>query len=68
MRIEFIVKRENRAWCHEKGIRISGQPLGRPPSYFRKEKKRQALEDDRISNAIDGKFGACGNEDSVSIE
>ncbi|MEG5067582.1 IS5 family transposase, partial [Microcoleus sp. B3-A4] len=49
--------RENRAWCHEKGIRISGQPLGRPPSHVSKEKKRQALEDERIRNAIEGKFG-----------
>ena len=57
MQIEFIVKRENRAWCHEKGIRISGPPLGRPPANVSKEKKKQALEDDRIRNAIEGKFG-----------
>jgi IS5 family transposase len=49
--------RENRAWCHEKGIRISGPPLGKPPSHVSKEKKRQAKEDDRIRNAIEGKFG-----------
>jgi IS5 family transposase len=49
--------RENRAWCHEKGIRISGPPLGRPPVNLSKEKKKQALEDDRIRNAIEGKFG-----------
>jgi transposase, IS5 family len=24
--------RENRAWCKERGIRISGVPLGRPPA------------------------------------
>jgi hypothetical protein len=28
-------------------------------------KKKQALEDERIRNAIEGKFGACGNEDLV---
>jgi hypothetical protein len=49
--------RSNRAWCHEKGIRISGSPLGRPPANVSKEKKKQALEDDRIRNAIEGKFG-----------
>ena len=49
--------RSNRAWCHEKGIRISGPPLGRPPVNVSKEKKKQALEDDRIRNAIEGKFG-----------
>ncbi len=55
--IVFIVKRENRAWCHEKGIRISGPPLGRLPATVSKEKKKQALSDERIRNAIEGKFG-----------
>jgi hypothetical protein len=49
--------RSNRAWCHEKGIRISGFPLGRPPATVSKEKKKQAKEDERIRNAIKGKFG-----------
>jgi len=49
--------RENRAWCKERGIRISGPPLGRPPANVSKEKKKQALEDDSIRNAIEGKFG-----------
>ena len=49
--------RENRAWCHEKGIRISGPPLGRPPATVSKEKKKQALEDERIRKTIEGKFG-----------
>ncbi|MEG3918871.1 transposase, partial [Microcoleus sp. T3_A4] len=40
-----------------KGIRISGPPLGRPPVNVSKEKKKQALKDDRIRNAIEGKFG-----------
>jgi len=31
--------RSNRAWCHEKGIRISGPPLGRPPATVSKEKR-----------------------------
>jgi hypothetical protein len=42
--------RENRAWCKEKGIRISEPPLGRPPANVSKSKKRQALEDERIRN------------------
>ena len=49
--------RKNRAWCQERGIRISGPPLGRPPAYISPEKKRQALEDERIRNSIEGKFG-----------
>ncbi len=34
--------RENRAWCKERGIRISGPPLGRPPKNVSKETKKQA--------------------------
>jgi hypothetical protein len=49
--------RENRDWCKERGIRISGPPLGRPPKNVSKEKKKQALEDERIRNCIEGKFG-----------
>jgi len=49
--------RENRAWCKERGIRISGRPLGRPPANVSKEKKKQAASDERIRNAIEGKFG-----------
>ena len=49
--------RENRAWCKERGIRISGVPLGRPPASISKEKKTQAKFDERIRNCIEGKFG-----------
>lgn len=49
--------RENRAWCKERGIRISGSPLGRPPANISKQKKKQALEDEKIRNSIEGKFG-----------
>ncbi len=31
--------RDNRAWCKERGIRVSGLPLGRPPKNFSKEKR-----------------------------
>jgi transposase, IS5 family len=49
--------RENRAFCKERGIRISGPPLGRPPANISESNKRQALEDERIRNSIEGKFG-----------
>ena len=49
--------RENRAWCKERGIIMSGPPLGRPPSNISKEKKKQDLESERIRNCIEGKFG-----------
>ena len=49
--------RENRAWCKEREIRISGPPLGRPPANVSKETKKQAWEDERVRNSIEGKFG-----------
>lgn len=58
--------RENRAWCKERGIRISGVPLGRPPKNVSKEKKKQALQDERIRNCIEGKFGQAKRRFSLS--
>ena len=57
--------RDNRAWCKERGIRISGSALGRPPLQVSKEKKRQALEDEKIRNAIEGKFGQAKRKFSL---
>lgn len=48
---------DNRAWCKKIGIRMSGPPLGRPPAHVSKEKKKQAAEDERVRQAIEGKFG-----------
>ena len=47
----------NRAFCKERGIRISGPPLGRTPKNVSKETKKQALDDERFRNGIEGKFG-----------
>ena len=49
--------RANRAWCKERGIRISGPPLGRKPKNISKEIKQQALDDEKFRNGIEGKFG-----------
>lgn len=49
--------KDNRAWCKEKGIRISGPPLGRPTKNISKETKQQAQDDERFRNGIEGKFG-----------
>ncbi len=49
--------RENRAWCKQRGIRISGPPLGRPPKDVTEEIKKQSREDEAIRNSIEGKFG-----------
>jgi hypothetical protein len=55
--------RDNRTYCRERGIRMSGPPLGRPPRVT--EENREALEvqrqiarqDERDRIAIEGKFG-----------
>jgi hypothetical protein len=48
---------DNRAWCKERGIRMSGIPLRRPPAHVSKEKKKQAAYDERVRQAREGKFG-----------
>lgn len=49
--------RENRAYCKQHGIRMSGPPLGRPPKNVSAADKRQAREDEAIRNRVEGKFG-----------
>ncbi len=58
--------RENRAWCKERGIRISGPPLGRPPKNVTKETKKIAHEDEIIRNSIEGKFGQAKRRYSLA--
>jgi len=49
----------NRAYCQERGIRISGSPLGRPKKDKNEQAalRKQTLEDNGIRNQIEGKFG-----------
>jgi hypothetical protein len=49
--------RDNRKYCQEKGIRMSGPKLGRPRKKISKEEKKQAREDERIRNRREGKLG-----------
>ncbi len=49
--------RANRAWCKERGIRISAPPLGRRPTNPDPKQLKQLREDERYRNAIEGKFG-----------
>lgn len=58
--------RENRAWCKERGIRISGPPLGRPPKNVSKETKKQAQDDEKFRNGIEGKFGQAKRRYSLN--
>jgi IS5 family transposase len=49
--------KDNRKWCKDRGIRMSGPALGRPPKNISKETKKQAQLDERDRNCIEGKFG-----------
>lgn len=49
--------RENIRYCNERGIRISGPRLGRPPKEPDPEIIRQARQDARDRNCSEGKFG-----------
>ncbi len=58
--------RANRAWCKERGIRLSGSPLGRKPKNISEESKKQAAYDERIRNIIEGKFGQAKRRYSLN--
>ncbi|NLD96561.1 MAG: IS5 family transposase, partial [Synergistaceae bacterium] len=51
--------RGNLAWCRERGIRLSGPGLGRPPLDEGKLEERKRLErkDAAKRNEVEGKFG-----------
>jgi transposase, IS5 family len=49
--------RFNRAYAQERGIRLSGPPLGRPAIKTQAAVRRQTLDDARVRNHIEGKFG-----------
>ena len=58
----------NRMWCKERGIRLSGVPLGRPPKDAGKNRarRRQIREDEGIRNAVEGKFGQAKRRYSLN--
>ncbi len=57
----------NGAWCKERGIRISGPPLGRPAKNVSNQTKKQARDDERFRNAIEGKFGQAKRRFSLNL-
>jgi hypothetical protein len=54
---KIYLTRENRKYCKERGIRLTGPKLGRPPKQESKEKKQIEKQDAAERNAIEGKFG-----------
>ncbi len=57
----------NRKWCKERGIRLSGPPLGRPPKNPSKETKIQAKIDENIRNIIEAKFGQAKRRYTLNL-
>ncbi len=49
--------RANRKYCRERGIRLSGKPLGRPKQSEQVEVQKQAQADAAVRNQVEGKFG-----------
>ncbi len=58
--------RENRKFCKELGIRLSGPPLGRPPKHIDPQVKKQARQDEVDRIPIEGKFGQGKRRFSLS--
>jgi len=60
---KIYVNRLNRAWCKERGIRLSGPPLGRPKKVSKSNKEElkaeraQRKQDGRDRNPVEGKIG-----------
>jgi hypothetical protein len=49
--------RANLQYCRERGIRLSGKPLGRPKQGEQAKIQKQAQSDAAIRNQVEGKFG-----------
>ncbi|MEO1620408.1 MAG: transposase, partial [Cyanobacteria bacterium J06632_3] len=58
----------NRSWSKERGIRLSGPPLGRPKQdpTVQAQLKQQARADEKIRVAIEGKFGQAKRRFSLA--
>lgn len=58
----IYLNRSNRELLKEKGIRIVGKPLGRPPKENLNAKQKRKLKEERNQrNLIEGKFGQAKN-------
>lgn len=58
--------RSNRAYCRNLGIRITAPPLGRPVPDDVAAIRKQTLEDAKIRNQIEGKFGQAKRRFSLN--
>ena len=58
--------RSNRAYCRNLGIRITAPPLGRPVPDDLAAIRKQTLEDAKVRNQIEGKFGQAKRRFSLN--
>jgi len=58
--------RSNRAYCRNLGIRITAPPLGRPVPDDLATIRKQTLEDAKVRNQIEGKFGQAKRRFSLN--
>ena len=58
--------RSNRAYCRNLGIRITAPPLGRPVPDELAAIRKQTLEDAKVRNQIEGKFGLAKRRFSLN--
>lgn len=58
--------RANLAYCRERGIRLSGKPLGRPKQAEQAAIRKQARVDAAIRNQVEGKFGVSKRRFSLA--
>lgn len=58
--------RANRNYCRERGIRLSGKPLGRPKFSEQAELHQQAQADAAIRNQVEGKLGVSKRRFSLA--
>lgn len=58
--------RANRKYCQERGIRLSGKPLGRPKASEQADIQKQAQADAAIRNQVEGKFGVAKRRFSLA--
>ena len=56
----------NRKYCQERGIRLSGKPLGRPKQSEQVQLQKQAQADAAIRNQVEGKFGVSKRRFSLA--
>jgi len=49
--------RANLQYCQQRGIRLSGKPLGRPKQSKQAQLQKQAQADAAVRNQVEGKFG-----------